>query len=205
MKFTDQPTSLHSETRYAGNMTEGAASFTITRPPETARGLPLVFASPHSGDRYPADMNAAPGLTQHSLRSAEDALVAYGQCGENTAAMHGAVGDFDNDGRFDLLVADANFSSLFRNLGGLKFQDANRSAGLPDDLFGLGLAVADVNEDGRPDRHPDVVIAEARIGANIGSNCNALGRRIETEPAKLVGEDLRFGPTTRSRLRMRES
>ena len=76
MKFTDQPTSLHSETRYAGNMTEGAASFTITRPPETARGLPLVFASPHSGDRYPADMNAAPGLTQHSLRSAEDALVA---------------------------------------------------------------------------------------------------------------------------------
>lgn len=76
MKFTGQPTSLHSETRYAGNMTEGAASFTITRPPETARPIPLVFASPHSGDHYPVDMNSAPDLTQHSLRSAEDALVA---------------------------------------------------------------------------------------------------------------------------------
>lgn len=76
MKFPDQPTSFHSETLYAGNMTEGAASFIITRPPETARAIPLVFASPHSGDHYPADMGAAPGLSCHSLRSAEDALVA---------------------------------------------------------------------------------------------------------------------------------
>lgn len=76
MKFTGQPTSLHGETRYAVNMTEGAASFTITRPPAAARPIPLVFASPHSGDDYPADMRAAPGLTRHSLRSAEDALVA---------------------------------------------------------------------------------------------------------------------------------
>lgn len=76
MKFTGQPTSLHNETRYAESMTEGAANFTITRPAETARPIPLVFASPHSGDDYPADMGAAPGLTQHSLRSAEDALVA---------------------------------------------------------------------------------------------------------------------------------
>lgn len=76
MKFTDQPTSLHSETRYAETMTEGGASFTITQPPETARAIPLVFASPHSGDRYPDDMGAAPDLTSHSLRSAEDALMA---------------------------------------------------------------------------------------------------------------------------------
>lgn len=36
---------------------------------------PLVFASPHSGDHYPADMGADPALGETSLRSAEDALV----------------------------------------------------------------------------------------------------------------------------------
>ena len=35
----------------------------------------FVFASPHSGDLYPADMKAAPRLSEASLRSAEDALV----------------------------------------------------------------------------------------------------------------------------------
>jgi hypothetical protein len=42
-------------------------------------------------------------------------------------------------------------TALFRNLGNLKFQDVTREAGLPEDLYGLGLAVADVNGDGRPD------------------------------------------------------
>ncbi|MEK6235578.1 MAG: VCBS repeat-containing protein, partial [Planctomycetales bacterium] len=64
--------------------------------------------------------------------------------------------DYDQDGLLDLLVLEDKFtrdprSVLFRNLGGLKFKDVNREAGLPDDLFGLGLAVADLNEDGRPD------------------------------------------------------
>ena len=35
----------------------------------------FVFPSPHSGDLYPADMKAAPRLSEASLRSAEDALV----------------------------------------------------------------------------------------------------------------------------------
>jgi N-formylglutamate amidohydrolase len=56
-------------------MTVGDAPFSITRPPAGAPATPLVFASPHSGDRYPADMEAAPGLPRQSLRSAEDALV----------------------------------------------------------------------------------------------------------------------------------
>ncbi|WP_415014219.1 N-formylglutamate amidohydrolase [Brevundimonas sp.] len=36
---------------------------------------PLVFASPHSGDVYPADLGAREDLPELSLRSAEDALV----------------------------------------------------------------------------------------------------------------------------------
>ncbi|PZU54026.1 MAG: N-formylglutamate amidohydrolase [Brevundimonas sp.] len=57
-------------------MTGGDAPFLITRPPASAPRTALVFASPHSGDRYPADMAPAPGLSSQSLRSAEDALVA---------------------------------------------------------------------------------------------------------------------------------
>ena len=75
MKFAARPTSLPVETRYAGGMTGTDASFSVAAPPEGAPRTPLVFASPHSGAVYPADMGAAPGLSRHSLRSAEDALV----------------------------------------------------------------------------------------------------------------------------------
>ena len=48
------------------------AAFAVATPAAPGR---FVFASPHSGDLYPADMAAAPGLAPTSLRSAEDALV----------------------------------------------------------------------------------------------------------------------------------
>ncbi len=86
-----------------------------------------------------------------------DISAACGACPKSIGtARNVGVFDYDADGLLDLFVVEDRFtkdprSVLFRNLGGLKFQDANRSAGLPDDLFGLGLAVADVNEDGLPD------------------------------------------------------
>ena len=49
------------------------APFVLTRP--TGPIGPLVFASPHSGDLYPADMGGCADLPTISLRSAEDALV----------------------------------------------------------------------------------------------------------------------------------
>jgi enediyne biosynthesis protein E4 len=66
------------------------------------------------------------------------------------------VFDYDGDGLLDLFVIEDRFtpnprSTLFRNLGALKFKDVTREAGLPENLFGLGLAVADLNEDGQPD------------------------------------------------------
>ena len=48
------------------------AAFTLLQPASPGR---FVFASPHSGEVYPADMGAAPGLDPASLRSAGDALV----------------------------------------------------------------------------------------------------------------------------------
>ncbi len=52
--------------------TSDDAAFRVTLP-EGAVG-PFVFASPHSGSHYPADMGGAT-LPEYSLRSAEDALV----------------------------------------------------------------------------------------------------------------------------------
>ena len=51
---------------------DGEAPVRIVRPATPGR---FVFASPHSGDHYPDDMDADPALSESSLRSAEDALV----------------------------------------------------------------------------------------------------------------------------------
>lgn len=66
------------------------------------------------------------------------------------------VFDYDLDGLLDLFVVEDRFtksprSTLYRNLGGLRFKDVTVAAGLPEDIFGLGLAVSDLNGDGRAD------------------------------------------------------
>lgn len=60
---------------YSDGMTrvETTESWRLTRPDGEAGAV--VFASPHSGDVYPPDMAPAQGLTPHSLRSAEDAMM----------------------------------------------------------------------------------------------------------------------------------
>ena len=104
-----------------------------------------------------------PAQAQHSQLFRNDAgkladiSVASGACPESMfTARNVGVLDFDGDGLLDLLIVEDKFtkaprSVLMRNLGGLKFADASEAAGLPPDIFGLGLAVADVNEDGRAD------------------------------------------------------
>lgn len=68
--------------------------------------------------------------------------------------------DFDGDGLLDLLAGEdplpgyngspTRSSRLFRNQGGLQFEDVSRGIGLPE-VPGLGVAAADVNNDGWPD------------------------------------------------------
>ncbi len=77
--------------------------------------------------------------------------------------------DGDGDGRLDLLVLEDRYrggdSRLYRNLGGLTFEDAT------DEMFtagvhGLGLATGDLNNDG----HTDVFVAGAnRLFAGTGT------------------------------------
>lgn len=63
--------------------------------------------------------------------------------------------DYDQDGLADLFVAEDRFagetSVLFRNEGGLHFADVSEEAGIPDGVHGLGVAVADFDQDGLAD------------------------------------------------------
>lgn len=63
--------------------------------------------------------------------------------------------DYDGDGLLDLFIVEDIYeggsSRLYRNLGEYRFEDVTEAAGLPLDVYGLGLATGDVNRDGWTD------------------------------------------------------
>jgi Flp pilus assembly protein TadD len=62
--------------------------------------------------------------------------------------------DFDEDGKVDLFVADNGSEtgmSLYHNLGGGKFEDVTRKAGLDPARHGIGCTAGDYNNDGWTD------------------------------------------------------
>jgi enediyne biosynthesis protein E4 len=80
--------------------------------------------------------------------------VAYGFHGEAAAAMAGAVGDVDGDGRPDLHVTNAAYGSLFHNEGGGLFRDravASGLAGACGQYVAWGGGFADFDDDGAAD------------------------------------------------------
>ena len=79
-------------------------------------------------------------------------------------SMSGGAGliDCDNDGKLDIIVANGSTLDRFRKGGdpmitlyhqdaGFKFSDITKSAGLTRKGWGMGIAVADYDNDGLPD------------------------------------------------------
>jgi hypothetical protein len=62
-----------------------------------------------------------------------------------------AVGDFDNDGKPDLLLTEYGRARLFHNEGGGKFRDVTKEAGIDDPQWSTAAAFLDFDRDGRLD------------------------------------------------------
>jgi hypothetical protein len=71
-----------------------------------------------------------------------------------SGSIHTPVADFDGDGRpdfADLISQEWEEVHLFQNLGGRQFRDTIVWGSTNEDYGSSGLAVADVNRDGKPD------------------------------------------------------
>jgi tetratricopeptide (TPR) repeat protein len=86
-----------------------------------------------------------------------------------------AIADLDDDGRLDLFVAnDAAPNFLFRNLGGLRFEEVGTTAGVAYDAGGratasMGVVAEDLDRDGRIDLfHTNFINEGSTLLHNLG-------------------------------------
>ena len=96
--------------------------------------------------------------------------VAYGENGEEQGGMGVAVGDYDNDGRLDILrtnFIDETAATLYRNLGEWFFADATVAAGMAVNTryVAWGAAWIDIDQDG----YPDAIAANGHIYPELKS------------------------------------
>ncbi len=96
-----------------------------------------------------------------------EAGVAGSASGGYQAGMGVGCGDLDGDGRPDLLITNfyGEGTTYYRNLGQGLFADASAASGLglaTRYLLGFGIAVADADDDGRP----DVLITNGHVNDN---------------------------------------
>lgn len=62
-----------------------------------------------------------------------------------------AVGDYDGDGRPDILVTQYRGIRFFRNLGNCKFLDVTAESGIENPYWGASTSFVDIDRDGRLD------------------------------------------------------
>ena len=90
--------------------------------------------------------------------------VAYSEDGRSQAGMGVAVGDYDNDGRSDLIVThfSDDYNTVYRNEGNMLFSDQSSRVGLAQaslSMLGWGVLMEDFDNDGLR----DVLVANGHI------------------------------------------
>jgi tetratricopeptide (TPR) repeat protein len=101
--------------------------------------------------------------------------------------------DFDNDGRMDLFVADngpRGGLGLYRNLGGGKFEDVTKKAGLDPDAHAVGCTAGDYDNDGAT----DLVITSGGHVVLLHNEKNGTFKDV-TETAGVKTEEFSIGAT----------
>ena len=121
--------------------------------------------------------DVAPGYFDNVTAAA--GLVQPGNGGEEQFGFSSAWADFDSDGWPDLaLVADFGGSRMYWNNGDGTFTEGTAAAGLGKDEFGMGVAVADYDGDGRLDLYVTSIFEPFFFDENGTRNGNKLYRNL---------------------------
>ena len=128
----------------------------MTRRTFLAGALPLMAAPPAAPGFRLTDVTAAAGIDFHHNSGAFGAKYLPETMGPGCAFL-----DYDGDGWLDILLVNAmdwpghkrqrSVLRLYRNDRNGAFTDVTRQAGLNVEMYGMGVAVADYNNDGFPD------------------------------------------------------
>jgi hypothetical protein len=138
-----------------------------------ASGAGLVLAGPPAPPGFRlADVTAAAGLNFHHNSGAFGRKYLPETMGPGCAFL-----DYDNDGWLDILLVNGSdwpghqsqraTMQLYRNNRDGTFTDVTRRAGLAVEMYGLGVAVADYDNDGFPDIYVTAV-GQNRLFHNTG-------------------------------------
>jgi enediyne biosynthesis protein E4 len=145
--------------------------------------LVLTLAACGRGEahpRAPAGFPAPLPFADVTAESQVDFVHSFGDSNMNTIVESAGVGvtllDYDGDGRLDIYAVNGAHAPgvsegpppatpprnrLFRNLGGMRFEDVTDRAGVGDTGYGMGATAADYDNDG------DTDLYVANFGRNV--------------------------------------
>jgi FG-GAP-like repeat len=152
--FRDGPNRLLRNDR--GRFLDVTGQTGIGDPRKTVSAVWWDFDRDGDLDLFTANQEGdANGLYRQTGGKFEDIAVAMGVAGTPRPKEDGGVGpsvaDFDQDGDFDLFVANYGHSALYRSDVGVKFQEISRERGIDLNGHGVTSGWGDLNNDGLPD------------------------------------------------------
>ena len=126
--------------------------------PGNPRGLPTLRQGPAVSVLPPQKFPSQPDhLFRNDAGRFVDVTESAGIVDRDGRGLGVVAADFDGDGRVDLFVAnDSTANFLFRNLGGMKFEEVARESGVASSADGgyqasMGVACGDLDGDGLMD------------------------------------------------------
>jgi hypothetical protein len=148
------------------------------------KGLPSLWISAVEKETFPLFVNLGHGQFDDRTATSKIAMDSYEMSGWSNAIV-----DLDNDGWKDLIVARGNVQNdmalysprhseeppaVFRNLANGRFQNVSSTAGADFQIPSIhrGLAVGDLDNDGRMDAVVSVLNGPAKIFHNTTRNSN---------------------------------